>query len=136
MAVPARRAFSRAPWDDKVGYCRVSRRGPHVWVTGIVAMDVAGGVYAAGNPEAQARRCFEIIGQALSDVGASLEDVVRTRMFVTSIDHWEAFGRAHGAVFREHPPATTMIEVSRFIGPEFMIEIEADAFVDEACEAA
>ncbi|WP_417477906.1 RidA family protein [Maricaulis sp.] len=136
MAVPARRAFSGAPWEDKVGYCRALRRGPHVWVTGTVAMDPAGGVYAAGDPEAQARRCFEIIAQALSDVGATLEDVVRTRMFVTNIDHWEAFGRAHGEVFREHPPATTMVEISRFIGPEFMIEIEADAFVDEECEAA
>lgn len=131
MAVPARRAFSGAPWEAKVGYCRALRRGPHVWVTGTVAMDAAGGVFALGDPEAQARRCFEIIAQALEDVGATLQDVVRTRMFVTNIDHWEAFGRAHGAVFREYPPATTMIEISRFIGPDFLIEIEADAFVDE-----
>lgn len=132
MTVPVRRAFSGAPWEAKVGYCRALRRGPHVWVTGTVSLDAAGEVFAAGDPEAQARRCFEIIGQALQDVGAALEDVVRTRMFVTDIDQWEAFGRAHAAVFRDHPPTTSMIEISRFIGPDFLIEIEADAFVDHA----
>ena len=131
MAGPVRRTFSGAPWEAKVGYCRAVRRGPHVWVTGTVASNEAGEVFAPGDPEAQARRCFEIIGQALQDVGASLADVVRTRMFVTNIDHWEAFGRAHGDLFRDHPPATSMIEISRFIGPDFLIEIEADAFVDE-----
>lgn len=130
MAGPVRRAFSGAPWEAKVGYCRALRRGPHVWVTGTVATDEAGAVFAAGDPGAQATRCFEIIGQALSDVGASLADVVRTRMFVTDIDQWEAIGAAHGAVFRDHPPATTMVEVTRFIGPEFLVEIEADAYVD------
>jgi enamine deaminase RidA (YjgF/YER057c/UK114 family) len=131
VAGPIRRAFSGAPWEAKVGYCRALRRGPHVWVTGTVATDEAGEVFAPGDPEAQARRCFEIIGKALGDVGASLEDVVRTRIFVTDIDQWEAFGRAHGAVFRNHPPATTMVEISRFIGPDFLVEIEADAFVED-----
>ncbi len=131
MSSPVRRAFSGAPWEAKVGYCRALRRGPHVWVTGTVAMDEAGGVFAPGDPQAQARRCFEIIAAALAEVGASLGDIVRTRMFVTDIDHWEAFGRAHGEVFREHPPTTSMIEISRLISPGFMIEIEADAFVGE-----
>lgn len=131
MSSPVRRAFSGAPWEAKVGYCRALRRGPHVWVTGTVAMDEAGGVFAPGDPQAQARRCFEIIAAALAEVGASLGDIVRTRMFVTDIDHWEAFGRAHGEVFREHPPTTSMIGISRLISPGFMIEIEADAFVGE-----
>lgn len=131
MSAPVRRAFSGAPWEAKVGYCRALRRGPHVWVTGTVATDDKGGVFAPGDPEAQARRCFEIIATALVEVGASLSDIVRTRMFVTNIDHWEAFGRAHGEIFRDHPPATSMIEISRFIGPDFLVEIEADAFVEE-----
>lgn len=124
-----RRAFTGAPWESQVGYCRAIRRGDHVWVTGTVALDDDGQPCALGDPEAQARRCFEIIGKALEEVGAGLADIVRTRMFVTDISHWEAFGRAHGAVFAEHPPATSMIEVSRFIGEDFLIEIEADACI-------
>jgi enamine deaminase RidA (YjgF/YER057c/UK114 family) len=124
-----RRAWSGAPWEKEVGYCRALRSGPHVWVTGTVALDENHEPFAPGDPEAQARRCFEIIQRALSDVDAGLEHVVRTRMYVTDIDHWEAFGRAHGAFFRKHPPATTMIEVSRFIAPDFLIEVEADAFI-------
>lgn len=125
------RAFSGAPWEKEVGYCRALRNGPHIWVTGTVALDDDRLPFAPGDPEAQARRCFEIIANALEDVGADLSHVVRTRMYVTDINHWEAFGRAHGAYFKDHPPATTMIEVSRFIGPDYLIEIEADAFVGE-----
>lgn len=132
MAVPVRRAFSGAPWEAKVGYCRALRRGPHVWVTGTVATNAGGEVFAAGDAGAQAKRCLEIIGAALRDVGATLEDVVRTRIFVTDIDQWQAIGEAHGDVFRDHPPTTTMVEVSRLIGPEFLVEIEADAYVDGA----
>lgn len=130
MSENVRRAWSGAPWEREVGYCRALRKGSHVWVTGTVALDEERRPYAPGDPEAQTRRCFEIIEKALQDVGAELKDVVRTRMYVTDIGHWEAFGRAHGAFFKDHPPATTMIEVSKFIGPDFMIEIEADAFVD------
>ncbi|MEN0652338.1 MULTISPECIES: RidA family protein [Hyphobacterium] len=126
-----RRAFSGAPWEAKVGYCRAVRAGPHVWVTGTVALNDDGSVHAPGDAGAQAARCFEIIGKALESVGAGLSDVVRTRMFVTDISRWEEIGAAHGAVFRDHPPATTMVEVSRFIGPDFLVEIEADAFVAE-----
>lgn len=127
-----RRVFSGAPWESKVGYCRAVRAGPHVWVTGTVALDEAGQPYAPGDAGAQAARCFEIIGKALSDIGADLRDVVRTRIFVTDISRWEEIGAAHGAVFRGHPPATTMVQVSAFIGPEFLVEVEADAFVAEA----
>lgn len=131
MSDTTRRAWSGAPWEKEVGYCRALRKGPHVWVTGTVALDEERRPFAPGNPEAQAKRCFEIIEKALRDVDAELKDIVRTRMYVTDIGHWEAFGRAHGAFFKDHPPATTMIEISRFIGPDFMIEIEADAFVED-----
>ena len=124
-----RRAFSGSPWEKKVGYCRALRNGPHVWVTGTVALDDKGAPFAPGDPEAQARRCFEIIEKALSDLDVEMRHIVRTRMLVTDISHWEAFGRAHFDVFKDHPPATTMVEVSRFIAPQFMIEIEVDAFV-------
>lgn len=124
-----RRAFSGAPWEARVGYCRAVRAGPHVWVTGTVALNDDGSVHAPGDAGAQAARCFEVIGKALNTVGAELSDIVRTRMFVTDISRWEEIGAAHGAVFRDHPPATTMVEVSRFIGPDFLVEIEADAFV-------
>ncbi len=131
MSDNVRRAWSGAPWEKEVGYCRALRKGPHVWVTGTVALDEERRPFAPGDPEAQAKRCFEIIEKALQDVGAELKDIVRTRMYVTDIGHWEAFGRAHGAFFKDHPPATTMIEISKFIGPDFMIEIEADAFVED-----
>jgi len=124
-----RRAFSGSPWEKKVGYCRALRKGPHVWVTGTVALDEAGNPFAPGDPEAQAHRCFQIIEKALADIDVEMRDVVRTRMFVTDISHWEAFGRAHAEVFKDHPPTTTMVEVSRFIGPQFMIEVEVDAYV-------
>jgi enamine deaminase RidA (YjgF/YER057c/UK114 family) len=123
------RVFSGAPWEKQVGYCRALRHGPHVWVTGTVAIDDDGNPYALGDPEAQAKRCLEIIEKALCELGVEMRHVVRTRMFVTDISNWEAFGRAHGAVFQDQPPTTTMVEVSKFISPEFMIEIEADAYI-------
>lgn len=127
-----RRAFSGSPWEAKVGYCRAVRAGPHIWVTGTVAINEDGSPHAPGDAGAQAKRCFEIIARALGELGASLQDVVRTRMFVTDIARWEEIGAVHGRVFEAHPPATTMVEVSRFIGPDFLVEIEADAFVSEA----
>ncbi|MBR9827005.1 MAG: RidA family protein [Alphaproteobacteria bacterium] len=126
-----KRAFTGARWEAEVGYCRAIRKGGHIWVTGTVSVDDAGQPFAVGDPEGQARRAFEIIETALAELGATMGDVMRTRIYVTDISHWEAFGRAHGEVFRQHPPATTMIEVSRFIAPEFLVEIEADAFVSE-----
>lgn len=127
-----RRAFSGSPWEAKVGYCRAVRAGPHIWVTGTVAINADGSPHAPGDAGAQAERCFEIIAKALEELGASLGDVVRTRMFVTDISRWEEIGAVHGRVFEAHPPATTMVEVSRFIGPDFLVEIEADAFVGDA----
>lgn len=82
-----------------------------------------------GQPYEQAKRCLEIIAEALAGVGATMADVTRTRMFVTDIERWEEFGRAHREAFEQHPPTTTMVEVSRLIDPEMLIEIEADAVV-------
>ena len=121
------RVFSGAPWEKTVGYCRALRAGDRVFVTGTAPVAEGGGVHAPGDGYAQATRCFQIIREALAGVGASLEDVTRTRMFVTDIDRWEEYGRAHAEAFGEHPPTTTMVEVSRLIDPDMLIEIEADA---------
>lgn len=121
------RAYSGAPWESKVGYCRALRAGDHVYVTGTAPVTDEGGVFAPGDAYAQARRCFEIIGMALERLGGDLSRVVRTRMFVADIARWEEFGRAHAEFFGSHPPATTMVEVSRLIDPEMLIEVEADA---------
>ena len=126
------RAFSGASWEKDVGYCRAIRRGNHIWVTGTVAVDADGKAVAVGDPEGQAERCFDIIEAAIGKLGASFADIVRTRMFVKDIAaHNQAFGQVHGRRFKGHEPATTMIEVSRFISDEFLIEIEADAFVED-----
>lgn len=123
------RVFSGAPWEGRVGYCRALRAGDRIFVTGTAPVAEGGGVHAPGDAYEQARRCLEIIADALAELGAGMDDVVRTRMFVTDIDGWEEIGRAHGEAFREHPPTTTMVEVSRLIDPEMLVEIEADAVV-------
>lgn len=118
-----------APWESIVGYCRAVRVGSHVAVTGTAAVGENGEVVGVGDANAQTRRCLEIIERALKDAGASLADVVRTRIYVTDISQWEAVGRAHGEVFGEVYPATTMVEVSALIDPDMLVEIEADAIV-------
>ncbi|MCG8442649.1 MAG: RidA family protein [Caulobacterales bacterium] len=124
-----RRVVSGAPWEGKVGYCRAVRVGPQIWVSGTAPVRADGSVYARGDAQRQAERCIELIKAALEDVGAQLSDVVRTRMFVTDISQWEAFGRAHAAAFGDHPPATSMVEVRSLIDPDMLIEIEAEAIV-------
>ena len=118
-----------APWESIVGYCRAVRVGSHVAVTGTAAVGENGEVVGVGDANVQTRRCLEIIERALKDAGASLSDVVRTRIYVTDISQWEAVGRAHGEVFGEVYPATTMVEVSALIDPDMLVEIEADAIV-------
>ncbi|MCX4242635.1 RidA family protein [Paraliomyxa miuraensis] len=122
------RVQSGAPWEEKAGYCRAIRAGDHVYVTGTVALDPGGVVHAPGDGHRQARRCLEIIEEAITKLGASREHIVRTRMYVTDISRWEEFGRAHAEFFGEHRPATTMVQAG-LIGEEFLIEIEADAVV-------
>jgi enamine deaminase RidA (YjgF/YER057c/UK114 family) len=121
------RTFSGAPWEAKVGYCRALRAGNMIYVTGTASVGEDGRCYAPGDAYAQARRCFEIIQRALQALGADLKDVVRTRMFVTDISRWQEYGRAHGELFGNNPPTTTMVEVKSLIDPEMLIEIEADA---------
>ena len=117
------------PWEDVVGYSRAVRVGDHVKVSGTVAADESGAVVGEGDIHAQAEYIIQKIEQALAEVGATLNDVVRTRLFVTNIADWEGLARAHGAFFGAVRPATTLVEVSRLIAPEFLVEIEAEAII-------
>lgn len=119
-----------APWETLVGYSRAVRIGNQVAVSGTAPVGENGETVAVGDPYAQTKRCIEIIDKALQEAGASLEDVVRTRIFVTDISHWEAIGRAHGEAFADITPATAMVEVSGLIDPDMLVEIEADAIVN------
>lgn len=123
---------SGAPWESKVGYCRAVRSGPHVAVSGTAPVTESGEVFAPGDAYLQAKRCIEIIETALAQAGAGLEDVVRTRMYVTDISLWPAIGKAHQEAFGDVHPATTLVEVSQLIDPDMLVEIEAEAFVDNA----
>ena len=120
---------SGAPWEAQVGYSRAVRSGPHIAVSGTAPLGPDGRVVGSGDPYRQAQRCLEIIAAALAETGAGLEHVIRTRMFVTDISQWEAVGRAHGEVFGEIRPATSMVQVAALIDAEMLVEIEADAFV-------
>lgn len=126
-------AGSGAPWESIVGYSRVVRVGDHIAVTGTVATDETGTALHPGDAAAQTRVAIDRIERALGEVGASLADVVRTRIYVMDIARdWEAIGRAHGERFKEIRPATTMVEVSGLIDPGFLVEIEADAIVAQS----
>ena len=124
------RYFTGTEWEPKVGYCRAVRAGQLIFLSGSAPVADDGRTYAPGDAYAQARRCFEIIQTTLQALGAELSDIVRTRMFVTDISQWEAFGRAHQEVMGDFPPVTSMVEVRRLISPDMLIEIEADAVVD------
>ena len=122
---------SGSPYEPKVGISRAVRAGNVVTVAGTAPL-ADGKTVGRGDPAAQARRCFEIVRIALESAGASLRHVVRTRILLTRIEDWEAVAAVHGEVFRDIRPVNTIMQVSRFIDPEWLVEIEADAVVDDA----
>jgi len=118
-----------APWEAVIGYSRAVRVGNLVSVSGTVAIDQEGRVVGPGDAARQTEYILQKIEKALKEAGASLSDVIRTRIFVTDISQWEAIGRVHGAVFHNIRPATSMVEVKALISPEYLLEIEAEAII-------
>ncbi|SOD01709.1 Enamine deaminase RidA, house cleaning of reactive enamine intermediates, YjgF/YER057c/UK114 family [bacterium JGI 053] len=121
---------SGGPWEAPVGYSRAVRVGRHVYVAGSTAM-LDGELVGRGDAYAQAMQALRTVEEALATAGARMEDVVRTRMFVTDISRWEEFGRAHGEFFANVRPAATMVQVAALIDPGMLVEIEADAVIPE-----
>ncbi len=125
---------SGTSWEPVVGYSRAVRVDGRIWVSGTTSTGSDGAIVGKGDPYAQAKQAIANIERALAASGAVLADVVRTRIFVTDIAHWQEIGRAHGEAFADIRPATTMVEVSRLIDPDLLVEIEADAMIIDGVE--
>jgi enamine deaminase RidA (YjgF/YER057c/UK114 family) len=125
--MPRRRVQSGARWEREVGYCRAVRVGRQVFIGGTAPVKKGGGTFAPGDAYRQTKRCFEIIAEALTALDGSLADVVRTRTYVTDISRWKEYGKAHREAVGRAPPAATMVQVSRLIDEEMLVEVEVDA---------
>lgn len=123
---------SGSPYEPLIGFSRGVRIGNHIAIGGTAPIGADGKTVGVGDPAAQTRRCLEIIEQALAEAGARLEDVIRTRIFITDVAHWEMIGRAHGEVFGDIRPAATMVKVAGLLDEDWVVEIEADALVTDA----
>ena len=129
MQMDRQQFSSGTVWEERVGYSRVVRVGPFVHVSGTTATDDEGNVVGVGDPAAQMDHIIRKIERALISAGASLDDVVRTRIYVTNVDDWEAIGRVHGRYFATARPANTLVEISRLVGDKYLVEMEAEAII-------
>ncbi|PIG92096.1 RidA family protein [Gloeocapsopsis sp. IPPAS B-1203] len=125
------RTFSGTTWETKAGYCRAIRVGNHIYVSGTAPVDEQGGVFAPNDAYAQTKRCLDIIQKALQNLGAGLQTVVRTRVYVTDIKRWTEYAQAHQECFGEHPPANTMIEIQALVDPAMLVEVEVEAVCED-----